>query len=73
MSKKLLKGSLMTYKAVNISGTAVTAAQAGVMGGSTSIMAGLGSAGSWMFAGVVLTAKTGLDYRRYKKGEITKD
>lgn len=31
---------------------------------------GLTSAGTWVFAGIVLAAKTGLDYRRLQKGEI---
>lgn len=33
---------------------------------------GLSSAGTWVFAGIVLAAKTGLDYRRLQRNEIDK-
>lgn len=34
------------------------------------IDSGLTSAGTWVFAGIILAAKTGLDYRRLKNNEI---
>ena len=34
------------------------------------IEAGITSAGTWIFAGVILTARTGLDYRRLQNHEI---
>lgn len=36
-------------------------------------LAGLANSTSWLTAGFVTAAKTGIDYRKYKKGEITKD
>lgn len=30
----------------------------------------ISAAGTWFLAGVVLAAKTGIDYRKLKKGEI---
>ncbi len=34
------------------------------------IESGVSAAGTWIFAGIILTARTGLDYRRLQNNEI---
>jgi outer membrane lipoprotein SlyB len=31
------------------------------------------SSGAWMFSSIIYTARTGIDYKKYKKGQITKE
>lgn len=33
----------------------------------------MASGASWIFAGVILTAKTGIDYRKLRKGELSEE
>lgn len=41
--------------------------------GTLYALTGLTSTVQWATAGFVVLAKSGLDYRKYKKGELTKD
>jgi hypothetical protein len=41
--------------------------------GTIYTMTGLTSGLSWAAIGIVSAAKTGLDYRKYKNGELSKD
>jgi hypothetical protein len=41
--------------------------------GTMYTLTGVTSVFSWATAGVVVAAKTGLDYRKLKKGEITEE
>lgn len=40
--------------------------------GTMYALSGLTSTFNWAFAGIVVAAKTGIDYWKYKKGQITK-
>ena len=53
--------------------TAVAASRPGVQGGTMYAMTGLAAAGTWAVAGIVAVRKSGLDYRKYKKGEMSED
>lgn len=52
--------------------TAVVASGMSLTSGTMYALSGLTSSFNWAFAGIVITAKTGIDYRKYKKGEMTK-
>ena len=83
MSDKLMNGSMLTMQTtmLTIKGTAgVTAmatAQAAGAGTASAMSAGASAAypGPMRFfiIGVVFSAQTGVDYRKLKKGEITRD
>jgi hypothetical protein len=75
----LYEGGNMTMQAVAVADTALTATNTALIASGMSLssgtmyaLSGLTSTFNWALAGVVITAKTGLDYRKYKKGEITK-
>jgi hypothetical protein len=53
--------------------TATVASTMTVSTGTMYALTGLTSTFSWATAGIVAVAKSGLDYRKYKKGEMTKD
>ena len=59
------------YKAYQVQGKvimATTAVSQGLVGGTIQMTNALLSKSTWIFAAFVYTAKTGLNYRRYKKG-----
>jgi len=49
----------------------VTCASLGVAQGTSTAASAVTAAGPWLFTGIVLAAQTGIDYRRYKNGEMT--
>ena len=53
--------------------TALVASTMTLSTGTMYALSGLTSVFNWATASIVMTAKTGLDYRKYKKGEITKE
>ena len=53
--------------------TATVASTMTLSTGTMYALTGLTSTFSWATAGVVAVAKSGLDYRKYKKGEMTQD
>ena len=66
----------MTLKSTAMAATTATAAASGASTGA--ILGGAGSAAApgpigLIVSSVIFSAQTGLDYRKYKKGEITKD
>ena len=80
ISKILVQSGQYTLQAASSLDTAfgamTTATVASTMTLSTGTMyalTGLTSTFSWATAGVVAVAKSGLDYRKYKKGEMTQE
>jgi outer membrane lipoprotein SlyB len=59
----------LTLTATN---TALVASGMTLTSGTMYALSGLTSTFNWALAGVVMTAKTGIDYRKYKKGDMTK-
>jgi hypothetical protein len=53
--------------------TAAIASKMTLTSGTLYTMTGLTSGLSWAAIGIVSAAKTGLDYRKYKNGEMSKD
>lgn len=74
MAVSLYEGINDTISGISIFERASVATSMGLTNGTLYGLSGsLGSEVSWIFAGIVLTAKVGLDYRRLKKGEITSE
>lgn len=80
LSQALYKGGSLTFEYAGYADTALiatsTACEAGKMtlqAGTMYTLTGVTSVFSWATAGVVVAAKTGLDYRKLKKGEITEE
>mmetsp|Transcript_30426 Transcript_30426/g.22177 ORF Transcript_30426/g.22177 Transcript_30426/m.22177 type:complete len:138 (-) Transcript_30426:364-777(-) len=63
----------MTLSGLGYSVRATNAVTMGVASGSSSIATGAMGPTAWIFAGFIYTAKTGLEYRRFRKGQISKD
>lgn len=70
----------MTFEAAGYADTTLCAVSTATTAGSMTLqtgtmyaLTGLTSTIQWATAGVVVIAKSGIDYRKYKKGEITKD
>ena len=62
-------------QALGVADTTLTAANTAIIAsgmtltsGTMYALSGLTSTFNWAFAGIVMTAKTGIDYRKYKKG-----
>ena len=53
--------------------TATTAGTMGLQHGTMYALTGMTGTIQWATAGIVVLAKSGLDYRKYKKGELTED
>lgn len=70
----------MTFQMAGYAETAVvatsvasTASTMTLQAGTMYALTGVTSVVSWAAAGVVAAAKTGVDYRKYKKGELSED
>jgi hypothetical protein len=73
ISESVMEGGLLTIDGIGIADQA--ARTVGHVNYSTfqvanKVDAGLSSAGTWVFAGIILAAKTGLDYRKLNNEEI---
>lgn len=73
--KMLYSGGSFTMQALGVADTTLTAANTAIIAsgmtltsGTMYALSGLTSTFNWAFAGIVMTAKTGIDYRKYKKG-----
>jgi len=62
------EGGSYALSGLSYSARATGAMSMGISGGSTAVATGAIGSTAWMFAGFIYTAKTGLEYRRYKKG-----
>ena len=72
MSSDFFKIGFKTYMFTNRVASAARSASLGLSQGSSRILAHGVSNSTWIFAGFMYTAQTGLNYRRYKKGKIDK-
>lgn len=73
MTGAFYKLSMTAYSAQSQSHNAATALSLGLQGGSLETLAnGFMSKSSWIIMAFVYTASAGLNYRRYRKGEIDK-
>lgn len=77
--KMLYEGGSITMQGLVAADMTITAANTAIMASGMSLtsgtmyaLSGITSSANWVFAGIVMTAKTGLDYRKYKKGDMTK-
>jgi hypothetical protein len=62
------------WTATTSTGDALAFTSVGLQTGSRVAISAIGgSAFSWVAAGLVVVAKTGIDYRKYKNGKITEE
>ena len=70
-----MTGGDLTLRGINIADITLRTQQAGLQTWGTFYALGntMTAALPWLTAGIVLTAKTGIDFRRMKRGEITQE
>ena len=75
LSEQLVMGGDMTLRGINIADTVIRAEQFGFQTWGTFYALGntVTATLPWLTAGIVLTAKTGIDYRKMKRGELTQE
>ena len=70
-----MMGGDLTLRGINIADIVLRTEQAGAQTWGTFYALGgtMTATMPWVVAGLVLTAKTGIDYRKLKNGEITQE
>ena len=75
LSQQLVMGGDMTLRGINIADIVIRTEQFGFQTWGTFYALGntVTATLPWLTAGIVMTAKTGIDYRKLKRGEISQE